>query len=580
MGEVAGGLGRFSGIRMKLTSILLVVVIIPTLFIGLFNYWAAKQALTESGTTDLLNIANSVYVAADALNEQVKAGKLTKEEAQEALRTRFVGPKMADGTRDLSKSTIKVGTTGYIFAMDSKATEVMHPKIEGKNIYDVQGYVGKKIVDMKNGVLTYAWLNPGETASRNKITALKYYEPWDWIIGVGSYEDEFYGAANTMKIHLLWAILIEIVVGFFLAWSIGNRISRPILEVNDVIGKMGQGELQHRLHFTNRKDEFGHLAKNYGLAMDELAVLIQHMQEISLHVAGSANQLMSSAEQTGKATEQIVGTIQEVAVGSEKQQNSIEKSFGAVHQMALEVQRVATHAKEVSVTVGEATASTNDGNQAIQLAISQMATIRTNVDQLADMMRALNERSKEIEQIVEVITGISSQTNLLALNAAIEAARAGEHGRGFAVVADEVRKLAEQSALSAGRISSLVTTIQSETGHANQMMEEGTREVAAGMETVQGAGDAFSQIQKWMEKVAGSIEEVSTTTQAISASSEQVVGSIQSIVEVAEQTSSGTQNITAATEEQLASMDEIVSSADTLARMAEELQDQIKKFKI
>jgi methyl-accepting chemotaxis protein len=577
---MAGGSRQFYGIRTKLTLILLVVVIVPTLVIGLYNYWSAKQALMESGTTDLMNIANSVYAAADALNDQVNEGKLTKEQAQEIIRTQFVGPKKADGTRDLSKNNIKVGTSGYIFAMDSKATEVMHPKIEGKNIYDAQGYVGKKIVDMKNGVITYAWINPGESAPRNKITALKYYEPWDWVIGVGSYEEEFNGAANTMKIHLLVLILIELIGGFFLAWFLGHRISSPILAVNHVIGKMGQGELQHRLHFTNRKDEFGRLARYYGRALDELSDLIRNIQDISHHVSSSANQLTASAEQTGQATDHIVRTIQEVAIGSEKQQNSIEESFAAVEQMAQEVQRVATHAKEVTGTVSEAAASTNQGNQAIQLAITQMAAIRANVDQLADVMKTLNERSTEIEQIVEVITGISSQTNLLALNAAIEAARAGEHGRGFAVVADEVRKLAEQSNLSAGRISSLVATIQSETGYANQMMEEGTKEVAAGMETVQGAGAAFSQIQKWMEKVASSIEEVSATTQGISSSSEQVVGSIQAIVEVAEQTASSTQNIMASTEEQLASMDEIATSADTLARMAEELQDQIKKFKI
>jgi methyl-accepting chemotaxis protein len=248
--------------------------------------------------------------------------------------------------------------------------------------------------------------------------------------------------------------------------------------------------------------------------------------------------------------------------------------------MSIGVQEVAISAQNVSDSSVQASEKAREGNQAIQTAIKQMNHIHETVHGSAEIIKGLEERSKEIGQITRVITDISSQTNLLALNAAIEAARAGEHGRGFAVVADEVRKLAKQSNESAKQISDLISMIQVETNKAVQSMKTTTKEVIEGIDVVNTAGTSFEQIENVIKDVVSQIQEVSSEVEQMAFGTGQVVESINMIAKVSEETASRTQNISTATEEQSASMEEISASASSLSIMAEELQMLIRKFKV
>ena len=209
-----------------------------------------------------------------------------------------------------------------------------------------------------------------------------------------------------------------------------------------------------------------------------------------------------------------------------------------------------------------------------------MDKIHGSVDDTAKVIQKLEERSKEIGQIIEVITGISDQTNLLALNAAIEAARAGEHGKGFAVVADEVKNLAEQSKESADKIANLIQQIQHDTTHAVEMMGKGTADVAEGISVVQVTGEGFKRIQQSIDQVTSQIQEISAVSEEMSASVEQVHASVDQVAQIVKEASTNTENIAAASEEQLASMEEITASSNSLSKMAEDLLAQMKQFKM
>jgi methyl-accepting chemotaxis protein len=259
---------------------------------------------------------------------------------------------------------------------------------------------------------------------------------------------------------------------------------------------------------------------------------------------------------------------------------SVEGASQVMNEMSSGVKQIADHSQVVSSTASHVLKKAAQGEEAIQTTVKQMTAINQTVSGLASVVTRLGDHSKEISQIIEVITGISAQTNLLALNAAIEAARAGEHGKGFAVVADEVRKLAEQSALSAKQISELINTIQEETNLAVQSMETATKEVVLGINVVNMAGSSFEQIQEGINEVTTQIQEVASSVQQMSAGTEQMVESMNVINEVSETIASGTQEVSAATEEQLASMEEITSAGISLSDMAEELQTLIGKFKI
>ncbi|MEY8742404.1 methyl-accepting chemotaxis protein [Bacillales bacterium AN1005] len=192
----------------------------------------------------------------------------------------------------------------------------------------------------------------------------------------------------------------------------------------------------------------------------------------------------------------------------------------------------------------------------------------------------MNDRSHEIGHITNVITGISAQTNLLALNAAIEAARAGEHGKGFAVVADEVRKLAEESTNSTEQIANLIQLIQNETNVTLETMEKAAEEVQSGLNVVNVAGSSFEKIEQAVNGVVSQIEDISESLKKLSRGTNSVKDSIKNVSNVAQESSMITQNISAATEEQLASMEEITSSSLALAKLADDLQVIINQFKI
>jgi len=208
-----------------------------------------------------------------------------------------------------------------------------------------------------------------------------------------------------------------------------------------------------------------------------------------------------------------------------------------------------------------------------------MKMIQSTVQALENTVQTLSERSNEIGRIVEAITQIADQTNLLALNAAIEAARAGEHGKGFAVVADEVRKLAEQSAQSTMQIKDIIDYIQADTKLAVESMSAGSAEVLKGIDVTNMAGKSFKEISDNVQSVTYEIGQISETAKVISEHSNQVAMGIESVLQRTNENTASAQNISAATEEQLASMEEIAASAEALAKMSENLQQTIRQFK-
>ena len=374
----------------------------------------------------------------------------------------------------------------------------------------------------------------------------------------------------------LVSILLAIVFAAYLVRTIVlplQRVNKQLQEIAD-----GNGDLTQELNVSS-KDEIGTLAQSFNRMLDNLRQLILQIRGHAEQVAASAEQLTASSEQTSKATEQIAETIQEMAAGTEQQAQNVEDSHQEVEEMAAGIGQIATRAQTVTDTANRTAKLAADGNQTIQQAVVQMNSVEGTMKSLTHLMNGLGERSGQIVQIVELITQIAGQTNLLALNAAIEAARAGEQGRGFAVVADEVRKLAEQASLSAQEITQLVELIQKETLEAVASMEKGAQEVTVGMGGVVQAGEVFSHIRAAVSGVAKDVQDVSEASRTLTDSTQKVAHSMQIISTVTQTAVSRTLDVSAATEEQLASMQEIHTSAASLAKLAEDLEKLIGRFK-
>lgn len=244
------------------------------------------------------------------------------------------------------------------------------------------------------------------------------------------------------------------------------------------------------------------------------------------------------------------------------------------------ISKVAQASSTITKSSIQSSEAAGSGEKLVEHTVGQMKTIDESVQKAEAVVKGLETKSQDITSILNVINGIADQTNLLALNAAIEATRAGEYGRGFSVVAEEVRKLAVQSAHSAKEIEGLIQEIVREISTSLSMFQSVNHEVKEGLQITDQTAESFKQIYEMTSQISGELQNLNATVEQLSVGSQEVSSAVEEISEVAKESSAGIQDIAASAEEQLASMEEISSSAETLANMAEELQDITKKFKI
>ncbi|MED4464607.1 methyl-accepting chemotaxis protein [Metabacillus fastidiosus] len=382
------------------------------------------------------------------------------------------------------------------------------------------------------------------------------------------------------KMQTFILLAIALLLNISVALYMNKIITNPVKFISKLLNKIANGDLKVEKVRVKTKDEIAVLGNAVNQMAGSLQGLIGEIKNTSEHVVSASEELTASASETSRATEQITSTIQEVATGTENQVKSVDDCAASIERLSNGIEQVASSAHNVNITMDATLEKSDNGNKAVQNAINQMDSVNKSVDELSVVIKGLGARSQEIGNILDVITDISAQTNLLALNAAIEAARAGEQGRGFAVVADEVRKLAEQSANSAQQISEMISVIQEETKFAVQSMTSTVQEVSEGIATVNIANESFEEIQQAIKGVSQQILDVTTSSEQMSVSIEEINKVMNLIIEMTGLTATGTQNITSATEEQLSSMEEITASAISLSQMSEKLQEYTLRFKV
>ncbi|WP_346355033.1 HAMP domain-containing methyl-accepting chemotaxis protein [Azotosporobacter soli] len=385
-------------------------------------------------------------------------------------------------------------------------------------------------------------------------------------------------ACNVAKSVALGGGALSVLLGLSIGAYTARNIARKIRSMAEAAEQIAKGDLTVEIE-AKSGDEIGLLAGSLGLMVHSLRTLAKEMRNNADHLAASSQELMSSAEQSADAANQVAQSVTDVAAGGAVQMTRSAEATETVRQMSGGIESIAVNTTNVAETADQTAGAAYEGKMAVEKAAAQMDNIEKVVNESAQMVGRLGERSKTIGKIVDTISGIASQTNLLALNAAIEAARAGEQGRGFAVVADEVRKLAEQSQEAAKQISDLINEIQGDTELAVSAMGSGTQEVKRGTEVVAAAGVSFEKIRQLVEKVSDEMRDVSAAIEELAGGSQAVVQAVSEIGEVTKDTALQTETISAASEEQSATMEEIAIASKTLAKMAESLQSAVGVFK-
>ena len=570
---------------MKLSKKLIVLGIIPTIIFTLFSFFyfipEIKKSIYAEKDIQIRTNVDGAYSVVSYYYSLSQTGAITVQEAQ--ARAKEITSKM------------RYGNDGYYWIDDINYINLMHgvnPKIVGKNrvaekdmnnVLFIKAYIDGAVKNKAAGFYSNFWFpKPNETEASQKRGYAKLFEPWGWIICTGIYVDDVEQVIQKqITMVIIVNVVIAILITMFTFWFSRRTIVQPL---ESVIAKIGEiagsgGDLTQKVVISSN-DELGKLASVVNSLLDSMRQLISQIAQTAERVAASSEELTASAEQSAQAANQVADAIASVAQGTGKQAVAVDTTTTTVEKMSSEIQQVAASANSVSNVADKTTSAASQGDKAVDIAISQMKSIERSVSSSAQAVAKLGDRSKEIGQIVDVISGIAGQTNLLALNAAIEAARAGEQGRGFAVVAEEVRKLAEQSQESTKQIASLISEIQTETESAVIAMNGGTHEVKVGADVVNTAGKAFKEIVSLIAEVSTKIKEISAAIQQMAYGSQQIVASVREIDHVSKEAAGQAQTVLAATEEQSASMEEVAASSQALAKMAEELQDAVRKFKV
>ncbi len=399
------------------------------------------------------------------------------------------------------------------------------------------------------------------------------------LLGIDYSADYINTIIKTSVIKQIVIAIIGILILLVLVYIIIDRLLKPLKKVVNVANQVANGELID-VDLETSKDEIGKLSESIRTMVANLQHIILNIRNTSNHVSSAANQLTVHAGETYNSSTNIALDMNQITQNAEASMTMTEETAAAMEETATGIQQIADSANVAAESSISASQASERGNEVVQQVIAQMELINDSVEQIGTTINGLHVNTKKISEIVSLITAIADQTNLLALNAAIEAARAGEHGKGFAVVADEVRRLAEQSSQSATEIYNLISSIQSDSNASITVMEKGKEDVKVGMAFTNEVGEIFKEILTSSEEVASQIREISAASQQISASSEEVAASVNNIKQSAEQSAEFSSNVSNSTQEQLSTMQEVKDASSSLGKTAEELQGLVAKFKL
>ncbi|MFD2443294.1 methyl-accepting chemotaxis protein [Bacillus sp. CGMCC 1.16607] len=379
---------------------------------------------------------------------------------------------------------------------------------------------------------------------------------------------------------LVISVIVSMVLGIITIVIIGRLISKKLNHIVSVSNEIAAGNLHVELQEYKGKDEIAALSKATSLMKEQLSTMIQEISSVSNHVNNKSGELNVAASEVRASSQQVASTMQELSSGAEVQANHASELSEIMDDYLRKVNEATESGEVIRKSSNDVLVMTQKGNTLMRESQQQMVKINHIMKSSVDKVQGLDDQTKQISKLVKVIHEIAGQTNLLALNAAIEAARAGEHGRGFAVVADEVRKLAEQVSFSVSDITKIVQGIQTESNNVVHSLQAGYSEVEEGTNQIEITGQTFKEIYEAVTLMTDKVKEISDSLEQVAKSSVSMNASIENIASISEESAAGIEQTSASVTQTNHSMEEISENAGALAELSDQLNSMISKFKL
>jgi methyl-accepting chemotaxis protein len=507
-----------------------------------------KNSMMDDRMAKIRNLVEYAHTQLGYYEEQARSGKMSLEQAQ------------AQAKDSLRKA--RYDEKEYFWLNDFHPKSVMHPikpEMEGKDQSDNKDINGKliylefvKVVKANGaGFVDYYWSKPGDSKPVPKLSYVKGFAPWGWIVGTGIYIDDvdqqFRQAAMLLGSISLALLVALVVIGWQISSSILRQLGGEPQAASEIMQRVAGGDLTARL--DNMRE---------GSLLHSLGNMVGALHRMVSSINADATKLVANAEHIARASD-------EVAKAAEHQADSTSAMAAAIEELTVSSNHISDSAHETARETSEAAVLAAQGSERVNQASAAIEKIASTVSDASGRIHALEERAKQVSSIASVIKDIAGQTNLLALNAAIEAARAGEQGRGFAVVADEVRKLAERTSSATLEIEQMIGGIQADTVGAVEAMNAALPEVQEGVQLASSASESLLSIEEGARRTLERVGEVADATKEQSSASTSIAQRVEQIANAVEETT--------------ATIRGTAESAHELERIASNLRQLVGQFK-